>query len=423
MQKVGKRAQDPVMGEALVLRHLAERTQATRSAALSHYGPLIERIARKYSGMEPVEDLTQVGSIGLLNALEKFDPAANVKFSTYATYLVTGEIKHYLRDRSQTIRHPAWLQELRQRVNRATNLLQQSLGRNPSAAEIAAHIDVPEATVKEVLATQDTLRVSSLDATIGSDEDSDTELEKLDAADFCADQLTVEDRVVLEQALRQLRDLEREVLVLFHFHSMKQGEIAEHLGISANYVTHILRQSLTKLRKIFAAEGEQDRVLRRQASVLSYEVIDPSTGAYTEGFFHTRLKEEVHRASSDESAVGVVLIDFVGLQSLQSFYGADSVLDFLADATSFVRNNTRRLDLVCRRGAHGLGVILPSTGHNTVVAKDRLVARLTDWLLSRFQSNGTIQVEIGHASFPEDGRSVSSILTAASVKPVFYKAA
>lgn len=423
MQKGGKRVPDPALGEALVLRHLAERSRATQSAALTHFGPLIERIARKYSGLEPVEDLTQVGGIGLLNALEKFDPAANVKFSTYATYLVTGEIKHYLRDRSQTIRHPAWLQELRQRVNRTSNLLQQSLGRIPTASEIALQLALPESTVKEVLATQDTLRVSSLDAALGTDDDSDTELEKLDAADYCADQLTVEDRVVLEQALRQLRDLEREVLVLFHFHSMKQGEIAEHLGISANYVTHILRQSLTKLRKIFAADGEQDRVLKRQASVLSYEVIDPATGAYTEGFFQTRLKEEVHRASSDESAVGVVLIDFIGLQSLQSFYGPESVIDFLADATSFVRNNTRRLDLVCRRGPHGLGVILPSTGHNTVIAKDRLVGRLTDWLVSRFQSNGTIQVEMGHASFPEDGRSIASILTAASVTPVFHKAA
>src|SRR5437763_5620301 len=128
--------------EGLVLRYLKNPTPDLKDLIMVQYASMVERIARKFAGIEPFEDLVQVGFIGLLNALTKFDPDAGVRFNTYSTYLVAGEIKHYLRDRSQTIRHPAWLQELRHRVNRAANMLQQTLGRNPSEQEIAEHLGV-----------------------------------------------------------------------------------------------------------------------------------------------------------------------------------------------------------------------------------------------------------------------------------------
>lgn len=410
-------------GEALVLRYLKHHKEETRSEIVDHYEVLVQRIARKYKGFDSLDDLVQVGTIGLLNALKKFDPTAGVRFTTYATYLISGEIKHYLRDRTQMIRHPAWLQELRHRVNRASNVLQQELGRPADEHELAGHLDVSVASIREVLSTQDMLKVASLDAAIHGDDDSETEIERLDAADFCVDQLTMEDRLVLEQAMSQLRDLEREVLILFHFHSMNQTEIAGKLAISGNYVSHILRQSLAKLRKILVAENERDRVLRRQASAVNYEVLDPLTGAYTEVFFRMRLEEEVHRATCEGTAVGVVTVNFSGLEALRNFYGEASINAFLSDATTFVRDNVRRLDLVCRFGETGFGIILPATGKTAVVAKDRLVNRLGEWLATRFVTDGAVRAELGHGSYPEEAPTARALLALATTRPPVADAA
>src|SRR5690242_5127706 len=112
MSNVIEMHEDP---EFLVHRYLETKREDLKDLIMVQYANTVERIARRFAGIEPIEDLTQVGFIGLLNALTKFDPAAGVRFNTYATYLVAGEIKHYLRDRSQTIRQPAWLQELRQK--------------------------------------------------------------------------------------------------------------------------------------------------------------------------------------------------------------------------------------------------------------------------------------------------------------------
>src|SRR3954470_24970254 len=133
--------------EGLVLRFLKNPTPDLKDLIMVQYASLVERIARRFSGIEPYEDLVQVGFIGLLNALTKFDPEAGVRFNTYATYLVAGEIKHYLRDRAQTIRQPAWLQELRHKVVKAANVLQQEFSRTPTEREIADHLGMAEVAV------------------------------------------------------------------------------------------------------------------------------------------------------------------------------------------------------------------------------------------------------------------------------------
>src|SRR5450755_1439850 len=148
--------------EGLVLRYLKDPRSDLKDLVMVQYAGMVERIARRFCGIEPFEDLVQVGFIGLLNALTKFDPAAGVRFNTYSTYLVAGEIKHYLRDRTQTIRHPAWLQELRHKVIRAQNLLQQEHARVPTEREIAEHLGISETAIREVFQTQDMLKVASL---------------------------------------------------------------------------------------------------------------------------------------------------------------------------------------------------------------------------------------------------------------------
>lgn len=404
-------------GEGLVLRYLQNRQPDLKDLIMVQYSNLVERVARRFSGLESFDDLCQVGYIGLLNALSKFDPEAGVRFNTYATYLVAGEIKHYLRDRAQVIRHPAWLQELRHKVGRAVGVLQQTLGRAPTEREIAEELQVSEASIHEVFATQEMLKVASLDAAQPGEDDSDSEVEKLDASFFCVEQLSVEDRLLLENAMKQLRDLERQVLVHFHFESLNQTEIANKLGISCNYVSHILRQSLSKLRKILSVEEEKDRVLRRQAAEIDYDILDPLTGAYTENYFRARLAEELHRASCQDTAVAIVMVDFGGLDTLRSFYGEQSVDDFLSDAAEFFRGNVRRLDIVARFGEGGFGIILPSTGHGVALVRQRLLHRIAGWMTGRFSQNSPIEVLIGQAAYPDEARTPQELLDAAVLRP------
>ncbi|MEZ5163923.1 MAG: sigma-70 family RNA polymerase sigma factor [Fimbriimonadaceae bacterium] len=398
--------------EALVLEYMANPRPDLKDLIIVHYSGMVERIARKFRGVESVDDLVQVGYIGLLNALGKFDPEAGVRFNTYATHLVAGEIKHYLRDRSQTIRHPAWLQELRHKVNKTANLLQTELSRTPTEREIADSLGVSEASVREVYSTQDMLRVASLDATPNDDDDSESDVDRLDANLVGPDQVSVEDRVLLEGAMQQLRDLEREVLVMFHFDALNQTEIASQLGISCNYVSHILRQSLTKLRRILQEEESQERVLRRSVPD-DKSVMDDETGIYNEDYFRSRLSEEVHRACSTEDVCAVVLVEVNGLGALADFYGQTSVQDFMVDVAGFLKGCVRGLDIVARNGSTGFGIILPGTGSNVNQVVERIQSRANKWLVGRVANGGSVRLEYGFASAPDDGRTAADLLKSA----------
>ncbi|MBS1709711.1 MAG: sigma-70 family RNA polymerase sigma factor [Armatimonadetes bacterium] len=397
-----------------MLEYLADPRPDLKDLVILHYAGMVERIARRFSGIESVDDLAQVGYIGLLNALSKFDPNAGVRFNTYATHLVAGEIKHYLRDRAQTIRHPAWLQELRHKVNKASNMLQAELGRTPTEREIAEKIGVSESAVQEVNATQDMLRVASLDATPNDDDEADSDVERLDASLVQGAQTSVEDRVVLETAMQQLRDLEREVLVLFHFDALSQTEIASRLGISCNYVSHILRQSLSKLRRILTAEEDQDRLLRMAQPEDNSRVMDAETSAYAETYFRSRLTEELHRVCSSNGVVSVITVEITGVQAMRGYFGEQGVRDFLVDTAEFFRTSVRALDIVCRYGQHGFGIILPGTGETVAIACERLEAKFQRWSVGRIAPNSPMRVSFGWAIGPDHGRSINDLLSKAS---------
>lgn len=393
--------------ELLVQRYLERPTPDLKDMVLVQFTSTVERVARKFAGIEPQEDLVQVGYIGLLNALSKFDPSAGVRFSTYASHLIAGEIKHYLRDKSQIIRHPAWLQELRHKISRAQLRLQAELGRVPTHSEIAADCQIAVATVEDVLASADMIKVTSLDAAFPGDDDGN-ELENIPCLNV--DQMSVEDRVVLEQAMNQLRDLEREVVMRFHFDAMSQTEIAKELGISCNYVSHILRQSMAKLRRIMTQEESSDRRLQKQFKETQASVIDDSLGVYTEKYFRSRLKEEVHRADAQGSAVSLVLVKFRGLEGFAGFYGKESVTDFLADAAGFLRHNVRRLDVICLYGKDGFGVVLPFTGPMVSVVRQRLMSRFEPWLAARRSPTGTVGVSVGMAYLTDEVKSEKEMI-------------
>ena len=397
--------------EALVAKYLKTGEQHLLDEILRAHTPLVERVARRYAGLEMFEDLVQVGFIGLLNALTMFEPEKGVKFSTYATHLVVGAMKHHLRDRSRIIREPAWLQEVRHRVRKAHAALVQELGREPNDAEVAAKAEIEPETLAEIRATEDLFKVASINATY---DDDDEEAETAGFSDEGRTQLGMEERLVLEEVMSGLRDLEREVLYLFHVETLNQTEIANRLGISPNYVGHILRQSTNKLRKVLEEQEEADRKIRLEVGNAPTEVVDEAIGCYREEYLMRRLDEEVHRASCVGSAVGFVRVHFDGLDTLAKFYGPTVVEDFLRNASDFLRDGVRRLDILGRVGETGFGIIFPGTGEQVRVAHHRILERMKGWL-ERSAGASQIAVSMGVAYYPESGRSGRTLYASAKL--------
>src|SRR5579884_1653861 len=157
-----KRNEDDVL--QMLVEYRRTQSPELRDRIVLRYTNLVESVARRFSGAsEPIEDLAQEGYIGLITAVDLYDPAKNVKFSTYATHFIIGQIKHYLRDRGKIIKEPAWLQELNQRLNRISDALTQQLGRTPTYGEIAEKMGMREEEVAELMTTREVFRVTSID--------------------------------------------------------------------------------------------------------------------------------------------------------------------------------------------------------------------------------------------------------------------
>src|SRR5579871_6851683 len=184
----------------LLNEYRQSRIPETRDQIVLHFTNLVESVARRFSGAsEPIEDLAQEGYIGLITAVDLYDPAKNVKFSTYATHFIIGQIKHYLRDRGKIIKEPAWLQELNQRMTRAIETLSQQLSRPPSNIEIARLMDLSEETIAEMMMTREVFKVASIDGGDSEEESGKVDMERQTAGDVAIPfQIPVEDRIVLE---------------------------------------------------------------------------------------------------------------------------------------------------------------------------------------------------------------------------------
>ena len=210
--------------------------------------PLVQFVARRFAGRgEPLEDLVQVGTIGLIKAVDRFDLERGVEFSTYATPTIVGEIKRHFRDKGWAIRVPRRLQELRLSIGAATSELTQTLGHTPTVAEIAAHIEVSEDEVLEGLEGAQAYSTSSIDAPVGDDSDSPMLADRLGDEDPGIE--TIEYRESLKPLLASLPSRERRILALRFFHGMTQSEIAEEVGVSQMHVSRLLTKSLTTLRE------------------------------------------------------------------------------------------------------------------------------------------------------------------------------
>jgi RNA polymerase sigma-B factor len=210
--------------------------------------PLVEHLARRFANRgEPLDDLTQVGTIGLLKAIDRFSLERGVEFSTYATPTIVGEIKRHFRDRGWSIRVPRRLQEMRLSLATATAELTQELGRSPTVAELATSLDTSQDNVLEGLESANAYATVSLDAQDGyGDEDSASMMDTLGEID--AELGNVEYRAALRPLLAQLEPRDRQILVLRFFHGFTQSQIAAEIGMSQMHVSRLLARTLSRLR-------------------------------------------------------------------------------------------------------------------------------------------------------------------------------
>ena len=225
-----------------------EERQRIRGELVELHLPLVEYLARRFRNRgEWLDDLTQVATIGLIKSIDRFDLSRGVEFSTYATPTIVGEIKRHFRDKGWAVRVPRRLQELKLALTKAISDLAQRLGRAPTVAELAAHLQMSEEEVLEGLESANAYSTVSLDAPDSGDEDAPAVAESLGMLDDALE--GVEYRESLKPLLERLPPRENKILMLRFFGNMTQSQIATELGISQMHVSRLLARTLTQLRE------------------------------------------------------------------------------------------------------------------------------------------------------------------------------
>ena len=234
-----------------IVLHDETESRATRDGArdgLVHlHLPLVEHCARRFRNRgEPLEDLVQVGTIGLIKSVDRFDSFRGVEFPTYATPTIIGEIKRYFRDKGWAIRVPRRLQELRMLIGAATAELTQSLGRSPTARELAANIGCTVEEIVEGIESSNAYSTLSLDASDDSDDSAASMLDALGVEDAGLEHVEIRESV--KPLLDRLDPREKKILLLRLFKNMTQSQIAEEIGVSQMHVSRLLTRTLEQLR-------------------------------------------------------------------------------------------------------------------------------------------------------------------------------
>ncbi|MFG2328937.1 RNA polymerase sigma factor SigF [Streptomyces sp. NPDC048604] len=229
----------------------AEKAELRNKLVRMHL-PLVEHLARRFRNRgEPLDDLTQVATIGLIKSVDRFDPDRGVEFSTYATPTVVGEIKRHFRDKGWAVRVPRRLQELRLSLTTATAELSQLHGRSPTVHELAEKLGISEEEVLEGLESANAYSTLSLDVP-DTDDESPAVADTLGAEDEALE--GVEYRESLKPLLEDLPPREKRILLLRFFGNMTQSQIAQEVGISQMHVSRLLARTLAQLREKLLVE-------------------------------------------------------------------------------------------------------------------------------------------------------------------------
>jgi RNA polymerase sigma-B factor len=240
----------------LLRRYHEEGDLAAREELIERYMSLVRSLARRYSYRgEQLEDLVQIGAIGLIKAIDRFDLDRGVELTTYATPNIIGEIKRHFRDKGWSVRVPRGLQELNVQVSKLIEQLTVQLGRSPTIPELAKAAGVEEEAVLEAL--ESGRAYSSVSLSAGGSLDDEGDLDPLESLGTLEHEYEVsEDRAVLAPGFKVLDERERKILHLRFFRGMTQSQIAAQIGISQMHVSRLIRRSLEKIREEIAEESE-----------------------------------------------------------------------------------------------------------------------------------------------------------------------
>lgn len=221
------------------------------------FKPLVKNIAYKFKNSgEPLEDLEQLGYIGLINAINLYNQQRKVKFETYASWFISGEIRHYIRDKHQPIRIPHWITELNRKIDEFIVRYKEETKQIPSLKKIAKEFNLTEEGVKEVLKAREVVHVVSIDQDNRNYDCNEYPiLEKIKNGHYKSFQLPIEDLIALELALTKLKNLQRKVVNYIFLKDLTQNKTANKLAISQRQVSRIKNEALRTLKEELESTG------------------------------------------------------------------------------------------------------------------------------------------------------------------------
>ncbi len=420
---------------------------ALRDHLVMTHASLVEHCARGFlASGEPLEDLVQEGYVGLIKAVDRFDPEKGIKFSTYSCHLIAGEIRHYLRDLGRLIHEPGWHFELRQKIARAGEAISQRLDRPATPEEIAAHLSVKIETVREVLSRSQTLHVDSLDAKNESEEGEGLSIldrhEAQKGGERRGEEGRIDDQMFLESALPQLKDLEQQAVTLFFLEELSKTEIARQMEISVNYVSYLVKRGTENLRRILetsqptvaghaaVAEVSQQQaratylleLAKGEAQTDARRTFRPKTrvpaltkpGVASLAQFAGWIDEEASRAGRYGGEFSVLWCQIENWIELAKPLSTSDKKAATAAAAALVRRQCREVDKVAAMqsadpaGLHFL-VLLPATGAPGASLGRRLLSQFATPQIPLIEAD--LRVNVAYATFPNDGKSTDELFS------------
>jgi RNA polymerase sigma-B factor len=283
---------------------------------------------------------------------------------------------------------------------------------------------MPEHTIREMLTTREVFKVTSLDGD-KDDSTSGKDTEKIKDQKMVSFQLPVEDKIVLETSLQRLKDIEKEVIAAHYYKGLNQTEIAKVHGISCNYVSHILRNSTKKLKKILQTEEIRDTQMQRTlisqrtgapSGPAAGSVVDTATGVYNGDYFTERLDEEISRAYRGGHKLAVMLISVSLPEDLNPLVRMVRLDDVLYEVAQTIRGSIRKMDVLARIGQTCFGIILPHTAQHAAIVAERLGEAIASIEADTGYKGRKLKpaAAFGVAKYPSDGITVRDILTNAA---------
>jgi RNA polymerase sigma-B factor len=199
---------------------------------------------------EPLEDLEQVGYIGLINAINLYNQNRGIKFITYAAWLISGEIRHHIRDKHQVIKIPNWMLKLNKKIDEFIISYKKENYKFPSLSEISVKINLTEEGIKEILKAREAVQIVSLDQEQRKySSDTYPKIEKIKRKNYETFKLPIEDIIVLRKSMKNLKKIQRKVIYYIFEKDLTQTKIARKLGISQRQVSRIKESALKELRE------------------------------------------------------------------------------------------------------------------------------------------------------------------------------